>query len=57
MYYFDISCDKFSHSGLYTSIEECMQLVEAWEEIYTNVRWNISPAYRYNAKNKNTNRK
>ena len=46
MYYFNISCDRFSHSGLYKTIEECMQLVEIWEEIYANVRWNISPAHR-----------
>lgn len=44
MYYIVISCTTTSHSGVYKSIQECMSIVDMWEDIYENVRWNITKA-------------
>ena len=44
MYYFDISCKTHSHSGLYKSIQECMAIVDMWEDTFENVRWNVTKA-------------
>lgn len=46
MYNLVITCSTHSHTGNYASVQDCMTVVDMWEDTYANVQWNITKITR-----------